>query len=98
MDEEGRARLGTFDARIEYWLRRGMSGDFERAFMHELLGGLGNAWWFSQVAFGSRRGMEARRKLYQELGLSEVVRLVSNDGTRVFYFHAIFSQAERSSS
>lgn len=94
---EARVQLESFDARVEYWLRRGVREDFERTFLSEVPGWLGRAWWFERVAFGSRRGMEARRNLYHELGLSEVARLVSNDGTRVFYFHAVFPQVERSS-
>lgn len=82
------AQLQLYDARIEYWPREGTEEAFERAFVVEILKWLRGAWGFERIAFGSRRGMEARRSLYLALGLTEVVRLVWKDSQRVFYFHA----------
>lgn len=87
VDEAASLRLRNYDARIEYWLRCGVSEAFERDFVEQVSRWLRDDWWFKRVAFGSRQPMEERRELYRRLGLAEGVRLVSNDGTRVFYFH-----------
>lgn len=56
--------------------------------VEKVLGWLRNEWWFKAPVFGSRKGMEGRRKLYAELGMFEVAALWNRDRTRLFHFHA----------
>lgn len=91
-DEETRARLETFDARVEYWLRRGVDESFEAELLREVLAWLERDWGFRRVVFGSRLEMAARRAFYRREGLVEVARLVSKDGAREFTFHAAKQQ------
>lgn len=87
-DDVTRARLGQYDVRVEYWLRRGIDEAFELTFLTEIMGWLEHSWWFSRAAFGSRRGMLVRRDCYQKAGLVSAVTLHSHDGARQFHFHA----------
>lgn len=79
--------LARAQVRVESWLRRGTEGDFERQFLEAVRRWLAEAWWFGEVAYGSRRGAEAQRAVYEAVGLREVVRLTSKDGLRRFHFH-----------
>jgi RimJ/RimL family protein N-acetyltransferase len=86
-DPETLARLLEFDVRVEYWLRTGTSPELEKQFVRSVLAWLEQSWWFKNPVFGSRRNMISRRKLYAELGMTEVVALTSKNGKRKFHFH-----------
>ncbi len=88
VDEAVAARLAPYDARLEYWLRRGTPEDLERELVREVLGWLRGAWWFRGVVLGSRPAMERRRALYESLGLAPVAVLAAADGSRRFHLHA----------
>lgn len=82
------ARLRAFDVRVEYWLRQGTSTELEKNLVREVLSWLERKWWFKAPVFGSRKGMEGRRKLYVELGMIEVAAPWNRGRTRRFHFHA----------
>ena len=81
-------RLLEFDVRIEYWLRSGIGPDFEMRFVRAVIKWLETAWWFERPIFGTRKNMASRRRLYGELGMTEVAALLSQNGQRRFHFHA----------
>ncbi|SMB86210.1 hypothetical protein [Deinococcus hopiensis] len=80
-------QLNQVDARVEYWLRRGVDHAFEVAFLAAIRAWMSQAWWFSRVAFGSRRGMHEQRGRYEAAGLTELAQLVAKEGERRFLFH-----------
>jgi hypothetical protein len=87
-DGETLAKLQAFDIRIEYWLRRGTSAEFEQQFVGEVRAWLKREWWFKNPVLGSRKGMVERRKLYSDLGMVEVAALLNKDKSRKFHFHS----------
>ncbi|GAA4000872.1 hypothetical protein GCM10022631_09450 [Deinococcus rubellus] len=82
-----RAVLDEGQARVEYWLRRGTTPEFEQRFLTAVRRWLAEHWWFAQSYFGSRRAGQAQRQFYEAAGLRELVCLTSRDGTRQFFFH-----------
>lgn len=86
-DTQTLAKLQAFDLRVEYWLRRGITVELEKQFVNEVLAWLERDWWFKAPVFGSRKGMIERRRLYVELGMTEVAALWNRDQTRRFHFH-----------
>jgi hypothetical protein len=83
------AAIRALDARVDFWLRddlveRGM----ERVLIDLLLGWFDRAWPFERVAFASRRGMDARRRVYEQCGLELAARLVASATGREHMLHA----------
>lgn len=87
-DPQTKQRLALYDVRVEYWLRQGTSSALEIELVQTLNHWLKQSWWFKAAVWGSRKGMQQRRALYQSLGFTEVAALLSNDATRRFHFHA----------
>ncbi|BDP44433.1 hypothetical protein DAETH_44020 (plasmid) [Deinococcus aetherius] len=83
-EREVLARAGV---RVESWLRRGTTEALEREFLEAVRRWLAEAWWFEGVVYGSRRGAEAQRAVYEAAGLREIAYLTSRDGARRFHFH-----------
>ena len=90
------ARLLEFDVRVEYWLRAGVSPDLEMRFVRAVIGWLETAWWFERPVFGTRKDMTSRRRLYGEIGMTEVAALLSVNGQRRFHFHAPLNARSKS--
>jgi hypothetical protein len=88
-DDGAEVVIRGLDARVDFWLRddlvaRGM----ERVLLECLLGWFDTAWPLERVAFGSRRGMSARRRVYEQCGLEQVARLVASVTGREHMLHA----------
>ena len=92
------AHLLEFDVRIEYWLRSGVGPDLEMRFVQTVIKWLETAWWFERPVFGTRKDMTSRRRLYGELGMTEVAALLSMNGQRRFHFHAPFNVGSNTGS
>jgi hypothetical protein len=86
-DPKTLARLLEFDVRVEYWLRSGVSPEFEMQFVKAMIGWFEDASWFKRPVFGTRKDMISRRSLYAKLGMTEIAALVSINGLRRFHFH-----------
>lgn len=82
------ARLKHFDVCADYWLRQGVSAEIKSAFLQTVQAWLSEAWWFTNVAFGSRRGMVDQRRQYLEAGLREIAVLTKETEARQFHLHA----------
>lgn len=82
-----REALATRDVRVDYWLRDSSSDDLEREVATAAIDWLREAWWFTRPVFATRGAMEHRRRLYAELGFSDLGSMRSLDGLRVWYFH-----------
>lgn len=75
-DHKSAAALAELEARVEFWLRDdAAAAGLDRRLVDALLGWLAREWPFRRVAFGSRRGMDARRRVYEEAGLRAIARL-----------------------
>ncbi len=88
VDDATRAALATCDVRVELWLRADLPDDVEPRVLASVRGWLQDAWPFQRPAWGSRRGMHARRRHLVALGLTEVAALEGRDGVRRFHVHA----------
>ncbi|SMB78226.1 hypothetical protein [Deinococcus hopiensis] len=86
-DSQTAERLKQVDARVEYWLRRGVDRAFEMEFLRAVQAWMVEAWWFQRVAFGSRRGMHEQRGRYEAAGMTELAQLIAKEGERRFHFH-----------
>lgn len=82
------AYLKHFDVCADYWLRQGVSEEMRAAFLQTVQDWLSEAWWFTNVAFGSRRGMVDQRRQYLEAGLKEIAVLTKETEARQFHLHA----------
>lgn len=79
-------QVAKVELRVEYWLRRGISQEFEKEFVLSVRD------WLVQcgqrvVVWGSRRPMRKRRELYEFLGMSLLANLGNYDSTRTFSLH-----------
>lgn len=88
VDEAARAALATCDVRVELWLRSDLPEDVEPRVLAAVRDWLADAWPFRRPAWGSRRGMHARRAHLEALGLVEIAALEGLDGARRFHVHA----------
>lgn len=81
--------LQQFDVCADYWLRPDVCPDVEVLFVKTVQRWLIDAWWFQNVAFGSRRGMKVQRQRYMEAGLEAFAVLKNISATRQFHFHGM---------
>lgn len=79
-------RRGGIELRVEYWLRRGIPIETERAFVmatRRWLSGSG----YTRAAWGSRKPMTLRREMYESLGMTLLARMENSARTREFSLH-----------
>lgn len=91
IDSSLEAHLKRLDVCADYWLRQGVSQAIESAFLQTVQDWLSQAWWFTNVAFGSRRGMSEQRRQYLAAGLKEIAVLTKETEARQFHLHARIS-------
>ena len=88
LDAAKRAAIASCDVRVEAWLRSDADPALEPLMLAAVRAWLREAWPFRRPCWGSRRGMSARRRFLEEIGLERIVALTSLDGTRRFFLHA----------
>lgn len=88
VDSRVAAYLRNLDVCADYWLRQGVSQEIETAFFQTVQAWLSEAWWFTNVAFGSQLGKAEQRRQYLDAGLNEVAVLTKESEARRFHLHA----------
>jgi len=79
-------RKARIEFRVEYWMRRGVLVETEKAFV------LATQQWLSErgytrAVWGSRKTMVSRRELYESLGMRHLASLNNVASTRTFSLH-----------